>query len=254
MTIQLTQEKLYNLHLSGMAKALEHQRATPSIQTLVFDDRFAMIVDAEEQEREARRLKRLRKSSHLKFLNASFEGIDYRPDRHLDQQQLQHLFHGDWIRHAQDILITGVTGTGKSWLACALGTQAMRLGYKAQYWRLSNLMDELDIARSDGRLLRLKNQLRRFDVLILDDWGLAPLRPQHRQELHGLIDDRGGTVPTIIAAQLPIDRWYDYIGEPTVADAIMDRLAHSAHRIELQGHSMRKRVSSKSNSKSSELE
>lgn len=243
MTIQVTENKLRSLHLSAMADALLRQRESPAIQSLSFEDRLGMLVDAEHQERDTRKLGRLLRSAKLKYPNASVEAIDFRTSRGIDRSQVDSLSQVDWIGKGQNLILGGPSGTGKTWLACAFAVQAMRAGFSARYHRLANVLDELDIARSDGRLLRMRDQLKRVDVLILDDWGLVPIRAGARQELINLVEDRSDTKTTIITAQLPIDKWHAYIGEATIADAILDRLTHSSHRIELRGDSLRKRAS-----------
>jgi DNA replication protein DnaC len=158
----------------------------------------------------------------------------------MNMQQLQSLLTCDWIERNQCTLITGPTGVGKTWLACALGNQAARRGFPIQYHRMGRMLEELEIARGDGSLPTLRGRLGRVKLLILDDWGLSPLTPTMRQDLLEIIDDRLGSGALLITSQLPVSGWHEYIGEPTIADAILDRLVHSAHRIELRGESMRK--------------
>lgn len=242
MNIQATEEKIRALRLPGMAQALCRQRESPAIQELSFEERLAMLVDAEYSERDTRKLSRLVKAAKLKYPNASVEAIDFRTSRQLDRSKVDSLVLCDWVSKGQNLILTGSSGTGKTWLACAFGVQAMRSGLTVQYHRVSNLLDEFDVSRSDGRLLRLRAQLKRIDVLILDDWGLVPLRAGSRQELLQLIEDRSDTRSTIITAQLPTDKWHSYIGEPTIADAILDRLLHTSHRMDLKGDSLRKKL------------
>ncbi|SMF29927.1 IS21-like element helper ATPase IstB [Pseudogulbenkiania subflava] len=239
MLIEQTIDIMRQLRLHGMVESLLHQQDNPSLQALTFDDRLALMVEAERLARDNRRLARLLKAARLKVL-ASPEAIDYRASRGLDRQQLQTLLGCDWVQRNQCLIITGPTGAGKTWLACALGQQAARKGFPVQYHRFSRLLESFEIAREDGSLPTLRAGLGRMKLVILDDWGLSPLTAMMRQDLLEIIDDRLGCVALLITAQLPVNRWHDYLGEPTLADAILDRLVHSAHRIELRGESMRK--------------
>ena len=239
MLLEQTVDIMRKLRLHGMAQGLEHQQSNPSLQTLPFEDRLGLLVDAERLARENRRLARLLKEARLKVA-ASPEAIDYRVNRGMNMQQLQSLLTCEWIERNQCTLITGPTGVGKTWLACALGNQAARRGISVQYHRMSRMLEELEIARGDGSLPAFRGKLVRIRLLILDDWGLSPLTPTMRQDLLEVIDDRLGSGALLITSQLPVSGWHDYIGEPTIADAILDRLVHSAHRIELKGESMRK--------------
>ena len=197
------------------------------------------MIDAESEDRDQRRLTRLLKAAKLKH-DACPENIDYRASRQLDRQVMSNLLTCDWIEKSLNILLTGPTGVGKTWLACALGQQAARKGYSVLYTHLTRLLEELEIAYGDGSLHRLRTRLARVRLLILDDWALAPLSARGRHELLEIIDDRVKKGSVLITSQLPLDQWHDYIGEPTIADAILDRLVHSSHKIELRGESMRK--------------
>jgi DNA replication protein DnaC len=200
---------------------------------------ISMIVDAERLTRGTRRLNRLIKNVRFK-VNAALEDIDYRPSRDLDKRQIGTLPHCDWITQTQYLIVTGPTGVSKTWLACALGNQAGRRGLPVLYWRLVRLLQDIEAARADGSLPKLRAQLAKARMLILDDWGFAPLTSRHRQDLLEVVDDQAGSGSIVITSQLPVAQWHDYIGEPTIADAILERLFHGAHRIGLRGESMRK--------------
>ncbi len=239
MLIQPTLETLRSLKLQAMAAALEQQMLNASLQTLPFEERFSMLVDAEKHARDNRRLGRLLKNARLKA-GASPEDVDYKASRGLDRRQFQLLLSCDWIEHHQHLIITGPTGVGKTWLSCALGQQAIRRGYPVLYRRFSRLLEEIEIARADGSLPKLRSLLSRLRLLILDDWGIGTLTARNRQDLLDVIDDCGGNCSIAITAQLPVNAWHDYLGEPTVADAILDRVVHSAHQVVLKGESLRK--------------
>lgn len=235
-----TSEKLLALRLLGMGKALEEQRRMPEIQELSFEERLGLLVDREMTERDNRRLgSRLRKAKLR--IEAAVEDIAYRPARGLDKSLMLALSSCRWIAEHQNILITGATGVGKSFIACALAQQACREGHTALYFRLPRLLQDLGIARVDGRYGKLLAAIARTDVVVLDDWGLAPLNDEQRRDLLELLDDRYGCRSTLVTSQLPVEHWHEALGDPTLADAILDRLIHNAHRIILKGESMRKR-------------
>ena len=240
MLNQHTREQLHALKLTGMLDALEQQRAQPETHDLAFEERLALLVEREVLHRENRRLARLLKVARLR-VNACVEDIDYRHPRGLQKPRMAALASGDWIRQALNLCLTGPTGCGKTWLACALGNQACRQGLSVRYLRLPTLLEQLRIAHGDGSYVRLMGQLRKTDLLILDDWGISPLTRSHRNDLMEVIEDRHDRRSTLITSQLPIDHWHEYIGEATLADAILDRLLHNAHRLALKGESLRKR-------------
>ena len=243
MLIQQTMNGLRELRLTGMANALEIQLGQTAAQALSFEDRLGILVDAELSSRDTKKLARLLRAAKLKEPSACVENIDYAPARSLDRSFIMSLANCNWVDTGQHVIITGATGAGKSWMACALGNQICRKGKSVHYFRLSRLIEQLSIAKSDGSLGRFRAQLARTAVIILDDWLMAPLDTASAREVLEVVDDRTGTSSLILASQHPVDVWHDRIGEPTVADALLDRIVHSAHRIEIRGESLRKRRS-----------
>lgn len=235
-----TVEKLRAMKLHALLAAWEAQQQDPSSTSLTFDERLALLIDAEWLARENRRLARALQEAKLRPSHACLEAVDYGPRRGLDKSQLRQLATCRWVAEHQAVLIYGACGTGKSFLACALAHQACRHGYRALYWRTSRLFHELTLARAAGTYPRLLARLARVDVLVLDDWGLAPIQDQERQDLLEILEDRYGLRSTVITSQLAPALWHDYVAHPTLADAICDRVLHHAHRIELKGDSMRK--------------
>ena len=234
-----TLEKLHALKLTGMAQALEEQINMPQIDSLDFEERLGLMVDREMTQRENRRLKTHLKKAKLRQ-NATIEDIDYRHPRGLDKTLMTKLASCTWISHHHNVLITGPTGCGKTFLACALAHKACREGYKSQYARVSRLLQDLHIAKGDGRYAKILSALAKTHLLVLDDWGLARLTDEQRHDLLEIIEDRHAIRSTIVASQLPLDKWHDVVGDPTLADAILDRLIHNAYKITLKGDSMRK--------------
>jgi len=239
MMSSLLIDQLHQLKLAGMASALQHQLEQPEAQGLPFEQRLSLLLDQEVLQRDNRRLSRLLKAAKLR-VSACVEEVDYRHPRGIDRGAFVELTHGHWIERKQNLCITGPTGTGKTWLACALGNQACRQGQSVRYLRLPRLFEQLRIAHGDGTYPRLLNQFAKADLLILDDWGIQKMNATQRNDLMEVIEDRHGLRSTLIASQLPVDHWHDYIGEATLADAILDRLLHNSHRLPLKGESMRK--------------
>lgn len=235
-----TMELLQTLKLSAMAAAWTAQQQDAQLQGLGFDERFGVLVEAEWLARENLRLTRTLKAAKLKLSQASVEAIDYPAQRELDKALVRQLATGRWVAEHQAVLISGATGTGKSFVACALAHQACRQGYRALYWRVPRLFQALALARAGGTYARLLGKLARVDVLVLDDFALTPLQEAERRDLLEVLEDRYGTRATIVTSQLEPKRWYEAIGEPTLADAICDRLLHNSHRLMLKGPSRRK--------------
>jgi len=234
-----THERLIALGLPGMAKAFEDQRRSPDIAALSFEERLGLMVDREAAERDTKRL-----ATRLKFAalrqNAVVEDVDLRTPRGIDRALFQKLVAGDWIERAEGLLITGPTGVGKSWIACALGHKACRDGKSVLYHRAPRLFEALALARGDGRYGRLLKALARVQLLILDDWGLSTLTLAEQRDLLEILEDRHQRASTIVTSQVPVEQWHEIIGSPTLADAILDRLVHNAHRLHITGESMRK--------------
>jgi DNA replication protein DnaC len=235
-----TIEKLKALRLEGMCSAWLEQQAATSSSSLAFDERFAMIVDAEWAHRDNRRFSRLVKDAKLRYTQACIEAIDYPAKRELDKAVVRQLAAGRWIREHQAIVITGPTGSGKSFVACAFAHQGCRQGYRALYRRASRLFNELKLARADGSYQRLLARLAKIDVLIIDDFAIAPINDHERCDLLEILEDRQETRSTIITSQLEPKHWHDYLADPTLADAICDRVLSRAHRLVLKGASRRK--------------
>ena len=228
------------LKLTGMLEALDEQLSSPDINQLSFEERLGLMIDREMTTRNNRRLKSRLKKARLRQ-NACMEDIDYRHPRGLKRDQIQQLLGNRWLQEHQNVIIVGPTGVGKTWLACALAQKACRDGYTVEYLRLPRLLQDLNLARADGRYPKLIAGLAKTDLLVLDDWGLSPLTEGQRRDLLEIVEDRHNLKSTMITSQMPVEHWHELIGDPTLADAILDRLIHNAHRVPLKGESLRKK-------------
>ncbi len=239
MLMQQTLDKLYELKLTGMAHALQEQMEHGDMGGLSFDERFSLLVDRQHTLQKDRSLTRKLQLARLKYPNACVEDIDYRHPRGLDKSQVQELTMCRWVAAKRNLIITGATGLGKTWLGCAFGNKACRDGFSALYYRVPRLVEELAITRADGTYLKMLATLARTGVLILDDWGLSPLEGWAQHSLLEVVDDRAGIRSTIVTSQLPVDKWHGTIGDPSVADALLDRLVTSSGFIAMKGKTMR---------------
>ena len=237
-----TLDQLRQLKLHGMARAFAELRDNPQAGELDHGQWLALLLDREEAERDDRRLTYRLRNAKLRHPEASIEDVDYRSPRRLDKALFQQLAQGKWIASKQNLIITGPCGVGKSWLACALGQKACRDDRSVLYKRLPRMFAELEMGRGDGRYPRLFRALTKANLLILDDWGPERLNAEQRRDLMEIVEDRYQNAAIMITSQLPLAKWHEIIGEPTFADAILDRIVHNAHRIELEGPSMRKTV------------
>ena len=242
MLVHPTLNKLRTLRLSGMAKALEEQQQMPDIDALGFEDRLGLLVDRELTVRDSRRLTNRLRRARL-HQPAVLEDIDYTAARGLDKSLIDRLSDGRWLAEHLNLLITGPTGIGKSWLACAFAHHACRLGYTARYVRLPRLLQELVLAKGDGRYAKRLAELAKTDLLVLDDWALQPLDTEQCRDLLEILDERHNRRSTLVTSQWPLAQWHEALGQPTLADAILDRLVHNAYKLTLSGESMRKRRS-----------
>ncbi len=233
-----TLEKLQAMRLFGMAKAFQEQISHPPNSGLTFEERLGLLVDREMTERDDKRLQTLLRNAKLRQ-PACLEDVDAKSSRGLDRTLLPQFMAPDWIRQARNVFITGPTGVGKTFLACALGQQACRLGYSAYYARTPRLYQELALGKGDGRYGKLLASLAKKDVLILDDWGLVPMTDEQVRDLFEIAEDRHGSRSMIIASQVPPEEWHQSIGDPTLADAILDRIVHQAYKIKLTGGTRR---------------
>jgi DNA replication protein DnaC len=242
---QQTLEQLSELKLLGFKQALIQQGKTPNFLHMSFEDRLAHLIDSEVIFRNNTRIKRYLRAAKLKYKNAYLENIEYTASRNLERNMISSLVKNQWIEQSQNIIITGATGTGKTYLACALAQNAIVCGYTALYVRITKLLSEIKLARADGSYLSWLKKITKKKVLILDDFGVSPMEVREAQELLEIIEDRVGLGSLIVTSQLPVDHWYDYMNNGTIADAVLDRLVHNSYRLNLRGESMRKRMDKK---------
>lgn len=239
MLIHQTAEKLKLMRLGAMAELLLNQESQTAAAELSFEERLGLLVDYEWTSRQNKKLERLLKNARLK-LDACVEDIDYLHPRKLDKKVFAHLCSMKWVLGHQNVLLSGPTGVGKTYIVCALGNQACRHGFSARYFRMSKLMALIAAGKADGSLPQFYGKLIKTDLLIIDDFGLSPLSAEEGHDFLDIIDDRLEIGSTVMASQLPVEHWHQLLGDPTVADAVLDRLVHSAHQLALSGESMRK--------------
>lgn len=249
MLMNQTIEKLNYMKLFGMVKGLDEQKANPGSSALSFEERVSFLVDREWADRDNRRLSRLLKEAKLKTL-ACLEDIDYSASRGLDRSVIASLSSFDWLEQRVNIIITGATGTGKTYLACAFGNGACRHGMRAYYLRVPKLLEELKVSRVDGSYMRFMARIGRTQLLILDDFGLCAMSETESKEFLEVIEECQGRCGVIVAGQLPLESWHEAIANPTVADAILDRLVHNSYKFNLKGESMRKKSGPKTGANS----
>jgi DNA replication protein DnaC len=235
-----TVEKLRTLKLYAMTNAWIAQQADVSMNDLDFDARLGLLVEAETLARDNKRLQKLLRDAKLRVPTACLEDIDHATKRELDKTMTRQLGTGRWIAEKQNVIITGACGVGKTYFACALGQFACRIGQRVLYRRVPRLFEELALSHADGSYTRLLARFAKTDVLILDDWGLAPLNDQQRRDILEILEDRHALHSTVVTSQLPVENWHDFIAHPTIADAVLDRLVHNAHKLKMMGPSRRK--------------
>ncbi|GAC1604873.1 MAG: IS21-like element ISFK1 family helper ATPase IstB [Aquirhabdus sp.] len=237
----ITKDKLTTLGLKGMARVLDLHIHQPEIQKLSFEERFGLLLDAECNDRDQRRFERFLMAARLRYTGATLEDIDYHAERQLERRLITNLVDCEWIKRRQNLIITGATGTGKSWIGCAFGVQACRLGYSTYYTSSNQLFEDLSLALADGTLPRLRRKLIKVELLIIDDFGLGGIDPALGPSLLEIIDQQSKHGALLLTSQFPTAQWHTMFADPTIADAILDRIVHRAHILELAGESMRKR-------------
>jgi len=243
MMLEITLKKLHHMKLFGMAEALLEHNQSALYSELPFEERLGLLIDRETAARDNRRLSNLLKGARLRYPQACPEEIDLRTPRGLSKDVIVSLMQDGWIKGKQNVIITGPTGAGKTFIACALANSACRNGYSAHYVRLPRLLEDMNIARGDGSYGKHLARLAKYALLIIDDWGLAKLNDKERRDLLEILEDRNGISSTVVSSQIPTGKWHDLIGDPTIADAVLDRLIHNAHLIAMKGESMRKLLS-----------
>lgn len=240
MLLHPTLEKLTTLRFTGMAAALDEQMQMNTLDDLGFEERLGILLDREMAVRQTRRMNTRLRKARLRQ-EGCIEDIDFRHPRGLDKSLVMRLAGCEWIKEHHNLIITGPTGVGKTYLACAFAQKACREGYSTLYLRITKLFEDLALAKGDGRYLKLLASFAKADLLVLDDYGLEPLGREQRHDLLEILEDRHGLKSTLVTSQLPIENWHEQVGDPTLADAILDRLVHNAHKIRLDGDSMRKK-------------
>ena len=235
-----TIERLNQMKFFGIIKGLEEQKANPEVSDLSFEERISLLIDREFTDRESRKQQRLIKEAKFK-IQACLEDLDFSPSRGLDRSVVASLSSFEWVERHHNMIVTGATGCGKTYLACAFGNGACRKGYRTHYFRLPKLLEELRIAQIDGSYMRLMAKIGRSRLIILDDLGLSALTESQAKDLLEVIEECTGKCSVIVAGQLPLEKWHQALGNPTVADAILDRLVHSSYKFNLKGGSMRKK-------------
>jgi len=239
-TYQHTLDQLTDLNFKGFKEALISQKESPNYAQMSFDERLSHLIDAEHLYRRNSRIKQYLRKSKLKYKQALLEDITYPASRNLNRTMMLELANNDWLEHHHHIIITGATGTGKTYIACALAIHGICQGHTAYYCRISRLLSEIKVARADGSYLSYLKRITKMRILVLDDFGVSPMDAADVQELLEVIEDRVDLGSIIITSQLPVDQWYDYLNNATMADAVLDRLIHNSYRLNLQGESMRK--------------
>lgn len=240
MLLHPTLEKLTTLRFTGMAAALDEQMQMNSLDDMCFEERLGILLDREMAVRQTSRMNTRLRKARLRQ-DGCIEDIDFRHPRGLDKSLVMRLAGCEWVKERNNLIITGPTGVGKTYLACAFAQKACREGFTTLYLRMTKLFEDLALSKGDGRYLKLLASFAKADLLVLDDYGLEQLGRDQRHDLLEILEDRHGLKSTLVTSQLPIDHWHEQIGDPTLADAILDRLVHSAHKIKLDGDSMRKK-------------